>query len=73
MAGGHVEKKLSAVRVKALKVPGKYEDGGGRRLIVGPNGAKRWVVRVTVAGKRVERGLGSYSDVSLEAARDAAA
>lgn len=73
MASGHVQHKLSAVRVKALKAPGKYEDGGGLRLIVGPNAAKRWVVRVTVAGKRLERGLGSYPDISLEAARDEAA
>lgn len=72
MASGHVQHKLSAVRVKALKTPGKYEDGSGLRLVVGPNAAKRWVVRVTVAGKRIERGLGSYPDVSLEAARDSA-
>lgn len=31
MAGGHVQHKLSAVRVKALEAPGKYEDGGGLR------------------------------------------
>ena len=73
MASGHVHHKLSAVRVKTLKSPGKYEDGGGLRLIVGPNVTKRWVVRVTVAGKRLERGLGTYPDISLDAARDAAA
>ncbi len=72
MAGGHVAKKLSALKVKALKSPGKYEDGNGLRVVVGPNGAKRWVMRVTVAGKRIERGLGSYPEVSLDAARDAA-
>ena len=73
MAGGHVQHKLSAVRVKALKAPGKYEDGGGLRLVVGPNGGKHWVIRVTVSGRRLERGLGTYPDVSLDAARDAAA
>ena len=72
MAGGHVQHKLSAVRVKALKAPGKYEDGGGLRLVVGTNGNKHWVVRVTVAGRRLERGLGAYPDITLEAARDAA-
>ena len=72
MAGGHVQHKLSAVRVKALKAPGKYEDGGGLRLVVGPNGGKHWVVRVTVSGRRLERGFGTYPDISLEAARDAA-
>ena len=73
MASGHVHHKLSAVRVKALKVPGKYEDGGGLRLVVGPNGGKHWVVRVTVSGRRLERGIGAYPDISLDAARDAAA
>jgi hypothetical protein len=73
MAGARVEKKLSAVRVKGLKTPGKYEDGGGLRLIVSPNGAKRWVARVSLYGRRIERGLGSFPDVSLEDARDAAA
>ena len=73
LAVGHVQHKLSAVRVKALKAPGKYEDGGGLRLVVGPNGGKHWVVRVTVSGRRLERGLGTYPDISLDAARDAAA
>lgn len=72
MAGSHVEKKLTAIRVKTLKVPGKYEDGGGLRLVVTPTGAKRWVVRVTVAGRRLERGLGSFPEVSLDDARAAA-
>ena len=72
MSGTHVAHKLNALKVKNLKVPGTYEDGAGLRLVVGPNGSKRWVMRVTVAGKRVERGLGSYPDVSLEKARDAA-
>ena len=73
MAGSHVEKKLTAIRVKVLKASGKYEDGGGLRLIVSEAGAKRWVVRVTVGGRRIERGLGSYPEVSLDGAREAAA
>ncbi len=73
MAGAHVHHKLSAVRVKALKAPGKYEDGGGLRLVIGPTGTKRWVVRITVAGRRLERGLGAYPDITLDAARTAAA
>jgi hypothetical protein len=36
-------------------------------------GARRWVLRVTINGKRVNRGLGPYPLVSLEAAREAAA
>ena len=69
MAGAQVEKKLTALRVKALREPGKYEDGGGLRLVVDPSGAKRWVVRVTVGGQRIERGLGAFPLVTLEGAR----
>lgn len=73
MAGTRVEKKLSAVRVKTLKAPGKYEDGGGLRLVIKSGGTKCWVVRVSLSGNRIERGLGSYPDVSLDDAREAAA
>lgn len=67
------EKKLNAAHIKALKTPGKYEDGGGLRLIIDASGAKRWVMRVSVKGQgRVERGLGSYPMVSIEEARDKA-
>ncbi len=69
MAGTRLEKKLTARRVKSLNTPGKYEDGGGLRLVVDPSGSKRWVVRVTVAGQRLERGLGGFPQVSLEQAR----
>ena len=69
MAGARVEKKLTTLRVKALREPGKYEDGGGLRIVVEPSGAQRWVVRVSINGQRIERGLGGVPDVSLEAAR----
>ena len=69
MAGARVEKKLTSVRVKALREPGKYEDGGGLRIVVDPTGARRWVMRVSIDGKRIERGLGPFPTVSLEAAR----
>lgn len=61
--------RLSAIRVAKLKQPGLYEDGGGLQLIVTDKGTKRWALRVTVAGRRVERGLGVWPIVSLEEAR----
>ncbi|MEO0620080.1 MAG: Arm DNA-binding domain-containing protein, partial [Pseudomonadota bacterium] len=61
--------KLSYTRVAKLKTPGIYEDGAGLRLIVDARLNKRWVARVTIAGKRRQRGLGSFPSVSLEAAR----
>ena len=69
MTGSRVEKKLSALRVKAIRTAGKYEDGGGLRLVVEESGAKRWVLRTTIRGRRVERGLGSAPGVTLEVAR----
>ena len=62
---------LSAQGVKNAG-PGKYEDGEGLRLVVSSTGAKKWVMRITVAGKRREMGLGSYPLTSLAEARDKA-
>ena len=53
--------------------PGKNEDGGGLRLVVAGSGAKKWVLRFTIDGKRREMGLGSFPDVGLAEARDQAA
>jgi integrase len=70
------EKRLRAKEVAALP-PGVHEDGGGLRLVVEPPrgkkpGARRWVLRVTIAGKRHNRGLGPYPLVSLDQARNEA-
>ncbi len=52
--------------------PGKYEDGGGLRLVVSKSGAKKWILRLTINGKRREMGLGSLHNVGLGEARDKA-
>jgi hypothetical protein len=52
--------------------PGKHEDGGGLRLVVSNAGAKKWVLRFTINGKRREMGLGSFPDVELGEARSKA-
>lgn len=62
---------LSAQGVKNAG-PGKYEDGDGLRLVVSSTGAKKWVLRITIAGKRREMGLGSYPLTSLAEAREKA-
>ena len=49
---------------------GKYEDGGGLRLVVSASGAKKWVLRFTIHGKRREMGLGSYPDIGLADVRE---
>ena len=70
--GRHPEKALSAVQVRQLKTAGRYADGNGLYLVVDPSGAKRWVLRTVVKGKRRDIGLGGVSLVSLNEAREKA-
>lgn len=72
MAGRRPEKTLTAAFVKSVKDPGKYFDGHGLYLRVEPNGARFWVQRIAIRGKRTEMGLGSPTLVSLKEARDKA-
>lgn len=65
--------KLNPKQVENLTEPGTYEDGDGLRLIVKATGRKSWALRFQLNGKRRDMGLGSYPDVSLKAARIAAA
>lgn len=65
--------RLTAVFVKQCRKPGKYRDGLGLTLCVFETGAKRWVLRLTVRGRRREVGLGSAHEVTLQEARDRAA
>jgi integrase len=68
----HPNKALSAAFVRTATTPGKYNDGHGLFLKVVASGAKRWVQRIVVRGKRTEIGLGSASLVSLAEARETA-
>lgn len=70
--GRHREKVLTAATVRAIRKPGLHADGNNLYLKVDDNGAKRWVQRVTIKGKRRELGLGSAKLVSLAEARDLA-
>lgn len=72
-AGKHPQKALSSVRVNSLSTPGRYADGNGLYLIVDPTGAKRWVLRTIVHGRRRDIGLGGLRLVSLAVAREKAA
>ncbi len=51
---------------------GRWCDGNGLYLVVDLSGAKRWVLRTVIHGKRSEMGLGSAALVSLANARKAA-
>ncbi len=70
--GRHPERALTAVKVRNSTHPGRYADGNGLYLVVDPSGAKRWVLRTIVRGKRTDLGLGSVRLVPLADARDEA-
>jgi integrase len=63
---------LSATAVRNLKEPGKYYDLHGLFLRIEPTGSRRWVQRVSVAGRQREIGLGSADLVTLAKARELA-
>ncbi|AOV02446.1 integrase arm-type DNA-binding domain-containing protein [Delftia tsuruhatensis] len=67
-------KELTAAAVAKLREPGRYPVGGaaGLHLRITDSGARLWVHRIMVDGKRRDIGLGRLEDVSLSQARDAA-
>ena len=67
--GKHPHQRLTAVHVRALKKSGRYADGHGLYLFVEPSGAKRWIWRGVVRGKRCDLGVGPVALVSLADAR----
>jgi integrase len=62
---------LSARKVETAG-PGRHGDGRGLFLYVKASGARSWVLRYQVMGKRHDLGLGAYPEVSLAMARDRA-
>ncbi len=70
--GRHPHQRLTAVAVRRKK-SGKYADGNGLYLVVDESGARRWILRTVVTGKRRDIGLGSVALVGLAEARDEAA
>ena len=71
-------KVLTKVGLEALKRPGRYRDGAGRRaLCSGDGGARRdprrsFLYRYTINRRCREMGLGSYPGVGLAEAREKA-
>ena len=62
-------KQLTAVAVAKKKEPGLYADGGGLYLRIGPTGAKSWIFRYMLDGRRRDMGLGPEHAVPLADAR----
>ncbi len=75
-----VAKELSALEVRRLKHPGQTSVpvlkmvGGiaGLGVQITASGAKSWILRTTILGKRRDLGLGPYPEVSLANASQAA-
>jgi integrase len=67
----HPFQALSVVRIRNAK-PGRHADGNGLYLVVDESGAKRWILRTVVHGKRCDIGLGGLTLVSLAEAREEA-
>jgi len=67
-----IAKPLSPLAIQRLTEPGQHPVGevAGLRLFVKPTGARSWVLRTTVNGRRVELGLGGYPTVTLAQARE---
>ena len=59
---------LTERRIARLAV-GRHKDGGGLYLNVTPTGRRSWILRASVEGRRIDKGLGSYPAVSLQEAR----
>ena len=69
--GRHPHKALSAAFVRSAP-PGRHCDGNGLYLVVQPSGARSWVQRLVIRGRRRDFGLGSVALVTLAEAREKA-
>ena len=69
LSGNLDAKTIEAAKPRARKY--RLSDGGKRGLLleVKPSGAKVWLCRVTIAGKRRDHGLGGFDTVTLAEAR----
>ena len=67
-----VHNQLTAVAVKNETKPGRHADGNGLYLVVSETGAKQWLWRGIVHGRRRDIGMGSAGLVPLRDARETA-
>jgi integrase len=69
----HPANALTPTAVRQLKKPGRHADGNGLYLEIDRSGARRWILRIVVHGRRRDIGLGGARNVSLGDARTVAA
>src|SRR5688572_15374119 len=70
--GRHPYQRLTALHVRHLK-KGRYADGLNLYLKVDESGARRWMWRGRIKGKRHDIGIGPVALISLAEARQEAA
>ena len=64
--------KLTVRKIETAKGPAKLVDEHGLYLRVSPRGAKMWIQRLTIRGRRTDNGIGHYPAMGLAEARTAA-
>lgn len=66
--------EMTDLAVRRLTAPGLHAVGGvpGLHLQVAATGGRSWILRVSVAGRRRDMGLGGYPEVGLKEARESA-
>ena len=66
---GRLTGKITIPKVQSIKKRGLYNDSPTLYLRVGPTGAKSWIQRIQIRGRRVDIGLGPVWAVSADEAR----
>ena len=61
--------KLTVRKVESTQGPARLVDEHGLYLRVSPRGAKMWIQRLTIRGKRTDNGIGHYPAMGLAEAR----
>lgn len=64
--------KLTKAKIAAANKKGRYGDGRGLWLVVGPNGRKTWAFLYSLNKKARHMGLGAIEFLTLDQARDRA-
>ncbi len=63
---------LTIKGIARLNAPGRYGDGGGLYLQIGPTGGKAWLFRYVLRERERWMGLGPCADFTLDEARERA-
>ena len=66
---GRLTGKITIPKVQSIKKRGLYNDSPTLYLRVGPTGAKSWIQRIQIRGRRVDIGLGPVWAVAPDEAR----